>query len=157
MSDRSKGPLFFLLIVTVVWSIVMQWQIHSVLDQPFPKPESCHFTGKILDVELARSNACFEKVVERGAYQHSAANVHAFRVHTYMDFAFILLYWAVFVFFMGELGNRLTKWVIGLISAAAVFDALENWRIIKCLDELNRAGRIQGMLPWEFSTAKWRS
>jgi Patatin-like phospholipase len=153
VSERSNCLLFFLLIISVVWSALMQAPIARGLGEP--SDWSCYSTGKILDIELARSAHCFESVVDRGNHPHEVKNSEPFRTNTYMDFAFILLYWAIFVLLARRLANQWSKWVILCISVSAAFDLLENWRILRCLDELDRVQQVEGILPWPFSLTKW--
>jgi hypothetical protein len=150
--------LFFLLIATMVWSAAMGVEANGIAPtEPEKIPASCYFSGKpILDVELAPTPECFTVVTTQGRADKLAHNIALFRVNTYMDFLFILLYWSVFVLFARVEDSSWRKWtVIGLISASAALDVGENLEIFKGLARVASSSPIEGLLPRDFSFFKW--
>ncbi|HTF23442.1 MAG TPA: hypothetical protein VK937_05925 [Candidatus Limnocylindria bacterium] len=157
MASPLERRLFFLLILTMVWSAAIGVEANGIAPvEPEQIPASCYFSGKpILDVELAKTPECFIVVATQGPADKLAHNIGFFRVNTYMDLLFILLYWGVFVLFARVEEGRWTKWVMGLISVAALFDVLENLRILKGLAQLANSEHLEGLLPRPFSLVKW--
>jgi len=157
MSSCSEHRLFWFLIAILVWSAAMRVQLGRIAREDFDAPASCsYFTGQpILDVELGYPADCFRSVVQHGTPGNLAHNIKVFRFNTYMDFVFIGLYGTAFVLFALVDRSRWSNWVIGLISVSAVFDILENWRILKGLSDLLISGQAQGLLPRSFSLIKW--
>jgi hypothetical protein len=157
MTSSSECRLLLLLTATVVWSMAMSVEANGIAPaQRQQVPANCYFSGKpILDLELAATPDCFASVATQGAADKLTHNIGLFRVNTYMDFVFIVLYWSVFVLFaiLGE--SRWTKWVVGLISVSALFDVLENLRILKGLAALAGSAHVAGLLPRPFSLGKW--
>jgi len=149
--------LFFLLILTMVWSVAMGVEANSIAAADHV-PAGCYFSGKpILDVELAERPECFVAVTTEGTAPDKVAhNLRLVRLNTRMDFLFIVLYWLVFILFVPALGGRWTKWtVIGLISASAALDVGENLEIFKGLARVASSSAIDGLLPRDFSFFKW--
>ncbi len=157
MPNPLERRLFFLLILTLVWSAAMGVEANGIAPaEPEEVPAGCYFSGKpILDVELAKTPECFTVVITQGPADKLAHNLGLFRLNTYMDFLSILLYWGVFVLFARVEQSRWTKWVIGLISVAALFDVLENLRILKGVAQLASSEQLEGLLPRPFSLVKW--
>ena len=157
MTSSSERRLLLLLTATVVWSMAMSVEANGIAPaQRQQVPANCYFSGKpILDAELAATPDCFASVATQGAADKLTHNIGLFRVNTYMDFVFIVLYWSVFVLFaiLGE--SRWTKWVVGLISVSALFDVLESLRILKGLAALAGSAHVAGLLPRPFSLGKW--
>ena len=129
MSSPLERRLFFVLILTMLWTAAMGVEANGIAPvEPEEVPVSCYFSGKpILDVELAQTPKCFTFVATQGPAEKLAHNLGLFRLDTYMDFLFILLYWSVFVLFARVEQSRWTIWVIGLICGTALFDVLENF------------------------------
>ena len=157
MSSPLERRLFFVLILTMLWTAAMGVEANGIAPaEPDEVPASCYFSGKpILDVELAQSPKCVTFVATQGPADKLAHNIGLFRLNTYMDFPFILLYWSVFVLFARVEQSRWTKWVIGLISGTALFDVLENFRILKGVAQLASSEQLSGPLPRPFSVVKW--
>jgi hypothetical protein len=157
VTSPLERRLFFPLILTILWSAVMAVEANNIARAESEEvPASCYFSGKpILDVELAKTPECFAFVATQGPANKLAHNIALFRANTYMDFLFIVLYWNVFVFFARAEQGRWTKWVIGLISGAAVFDVLENLRILNGVARLASPEQFGGLLPQRFSQMKW--
>jgi hypothetical protein len=161
MSGPSEHRLFFLLIVTLLWSTAMGIEANGIASaEPEQMPANCYFSGTpILDVELAPKPECFVAAATQGVADEAANglahNIGLFRVNTYMDFLFIVLYWSSFVFFARLEQSRWTKWVIGFISVSALFDIVENMRILKGLTAVAGSAPIEGLLPRPFSLVKW--
>ena len=158
MSSPLEHRLFFVLIVTLGWSAAMGVEASGITTpEPEQMPAHCYFSGKpILDMELAQRPECFLTVTMQEATAGNVAhNIQLFRVNTWMDFVFILLYWSAFVLFARLEESGLTKWVIGFISGSALFDVLENTRILKGLAVVGGAAPMEGLLPRPFSVAKW--
>jgi hypothetical protein len=153
----NERRLFFILIATMVRSVAMRVELASVKSGDFKRPVSCsYFSAEpILDLELASSPSCFLSVVQQGGTNKLSPNAKAFRYNTYMDYVFIVLYWTVFVLFARSVGGRWSNWVAGFISVSALFDILENARILRGLRDLLASGSVQGVLPRPFSLVKW--
>ena len=163
MPSPFERPLFFVLLVTVVWSVAMGIEANGIA--PADKvPAGCYFSGKpILDAELVESADCFVAVATEGAADEAADeaakkvahNLKLFRVNTWMDFLFIAEYCLVFVLFVFAVDDRWTKWVvIALIMVAALLDVAENTRIFAGLDAVARHASVEG-LPRRVSFYKW--
>jgi hypothetical protein len=157
VSSPLERRLFFLLILTLFWGVAIGVEANGITPaEPEEVPAGCYFSGKpILDVELAPTTQCFTFVATQGPTDKLVHNLGLFRLNTYMDFLFILLYWSVFVLFALVEQGRGTKWLIGLISGAAVFDVLENQRILNGVALLARSEQLNGLLPQHFSQVKW--
>jgi len=157
VSSPLERRLFFLSILTLFWGVAIGVEGNGIAPaEPEEVTSSCYFSGKpILDVELASTPQCFTFVATQGPADKVAHNLGLFRLNTYMDFVFILLYWSVFVLFALVEQGRGTKWLIGLISGAALFDMLENQRILNGLARLANSEQLNGLLPHRFSQVKW--
>jgi hypothetical protein len=115
----------------------------------------CVLDSPIAELELAASPADFKARIDQGSPgQYETWNAAIARVNTCMDFLLIGLYWAVFVLFAVEGGGRLSRTVIGVISAAATFDVLENVRLLQALQAISNAAAFS-FTPRGFSLAKW--
>jgi Patatin-like phospholipase len=157
MIDSWERRLFFLLIAIMVWAVAIHIEALGIVSANFQRPFCCsYFVGNpIADAELAPGKECFGQVVAQGNWLILPQNAQALRSNTHMDFVFIALYWGVMVCF-ARVDWRGWSWVvIGLVSVAAVFDGLENWRILSCVRELLGSGTVQGLLPRDFSLVKW--
>ena len=157
MPSPLERVLFLFLLATLVWSMAMGVEANGIAAADHV-PAGCYFSGRpILDVELAERPDCFVAVTTEGAAPDKIAhNLRLFRVNTWMDFLFIVLYWLVFILFALAPGGRWTKWtVIGLISASAVLDVGENLEIFKGLARVASSSSIDGLLPRDFSFFKW--
>jgi Patatin-like phospholipase len=157
MFDSWERRLFFLSITTIVWALAMHIEAIGIESANFQRPLSCsYFVGNpIADAQLAPDKECFGEVVAQGNKRILPQNAQALRTNTHMDFAFIALYWGVMVCFARVDWRGWSPVLIGLVSVAAVFDGLENWRILSCARELLGSGTVQGMLPRDFSLVKW--
>jgi hypothetical protein len=135
----------------------MQLELRQISSSDFRKPLACsYFSGvPIIDIELASSVDCFLIVTQQGAPEDVKHNTQVFERNTYMDFAFIGLYWTVFILFAQVCRNGWSNWVIAFISASAMFDILENTKILKGLGDILASGHAQGVLPRPFSLLKW--
>jgi hypothetical protein len=150
--------LFFALLVTLAWSAAMGVEANGIAPAESEQmPANCYFSGKpILDVELAPTPECLAAVATRGAAAAKVPhNIKLLRVNTWMDFLFIVLYWSSFVLYARVEDGRLTKWLIACISLSALFDVLENTRILKGLRAVGGSQPLEGLLPQPFSMAKW--
>ncbi len=151
--------LLFLLMLTV-WSGMMAWESSAYMARPCPEEGAAGHWGCVLDspiaeLELAASPADFKARIEQGSPgQYETWNVAIARVNTCMDFLFIGLYWAVFVLFAVEGGGRLSRTLIGIISATAILDVLENVRLLQALRAIGNAAAFSST-PRGFSLAKW--
>jgi hypothetical protein len=162
MPNPPERSLFFLLLFTILWSAAMGIEANGLA--PAEKlPAGCYFSAKpILDIELAQRSDCFVAVATDGASDsvpekaaaRSVLNLKLFRLNTWMDFLFILLYWRSLVLFARIKQGQLTKWVITLASLSALFDVLENVQILKGLRAVANSS-VMGLLPRPFSVAKW--
>ncbi|HTP67968.1 MAG TPA: patatin-like phospholipase family protein [Dongiaceae bacterium] len=157
MVNPWERRLFFALIATIVWAAAMQIEAIGIVFANFQRPHTCsYFAGHpIVDAELASGAACFVAVVQQGNPNHQIQNILALQTNTRMDFVFIGLYLWVLVCFAKLDWRWWSPVVIVLASAAALFDVLENWRILACIRELFASGQVQSMLPRSFSLVKW--
>jgi hypothetical protein len=151
--------LLFLLMLTV-WSGVMAWESSAYMARPCPERGAaghweCVLDSPIAELELAASPAAFKARIDQGSPgQYETWNVAIARVNTSMDFLLIGLYWAVFVLFAVEGGGRLSRALIGIISTTAIFDVLENVRLLQALRAIGSATAFS-VTPRGFSLAKW--
>ncbi len=149
----------FLLMLTV-WSGVMAWESGAYMTRPCSERGDtshwgCVVDSPIADLELASSPAGFKARIDQGSPgQYETWNVAIARVNTCMDFLLIGLYWAVFVIFAVEGGGRLSRAVIGVISATAILDVLENVRLLQGLKAI-ASGVAFSSTPRGFSLTKW--
>jgi hypothetical protein len=152
MSSKTKQYLFVLFIITLIWSFAMGVEANRIATAGADQiPASCYFSGNpILDAELSPNANCFKAIVEKGAAADKVnQNTKLFRVNTWMDFLFILFYWTSFVLFAKNEESPWTKWIFGFITFTAIFDILENLRILSNLTSLGNP------LPQTFSLVKW--
>jgi hypothetical protein len=157
MFNSWEKQLFFALIAAMVWAGAMQVEAIGIVSANFQRPDACaYFVGHpIVDAELATGPECFVEVVQQGNPNQQVRNTLALRTNTYMDFVFIALYWWVLVCFARVDWKWWSRVAFALASVAALFDVLENWRILGCTRELFASGQVQGMLPRDFSLVKW--
>ena len=154
MNNRYNVFLWFALVAALAWSSCMQIEARGLSSQQGPSPSSCSYrSGRmILDLELASSQKCFQEILEQGNAEENARIV---RINTYMDTVFVGLYWAVFVLFAVTFRGWQSRWVVLLISAAAIFDLLENHRILRGLVAELSASSAYALTPRPFSLVKW--
>ncbi len=156
---RVARLLWLFLLMLTVWSGMMAWEASAYMARPCPERGAAGHWGCVLDsdiaeLELAASPADFKARIDQGSPgQYATWNVAITRVNTCMDFLFIGLCWAVFVLFAVEGGGRLCGTVIGVISVAAIFDALENVRLLLALRAIGNAEAFS-FTPRDFSVAK---
>jgi hypothetical protein len=157
---RVARLLWLFLLMLTAWSGVMAWESSAYMTRPCPERGSAGHWGCVLDspiaeLELAASSADFKARIDQGSPgQYETWNVAIARVNTCMDFLLIGLYWAVFVLFAVESGARFSRTVIGVISAAAILDVLENVRLLQALQAIGNAAAFSST-PRGFSLAKW--
>jgi hypothetical protein len=154
VKSRLQLFLWFVLVGTLGWSICMLLEAGRFSSVSGQRRASCsYFSGQpILDLELASSPKCFQEIIEQGNVEDNAQVV---RIDTYMDFLFIALYGTMFVVFAFAYRSRWSKWVIFFISMAAIFDCLENFRILQGAGEFLRTSAVHGASPRLFSMMKW--
>jgi hypothetical protein len=158
MPSPLQRLLFFLLVATMVWSVAMGIEANRIVLPDEQATKNCRSSGNsILDVELAASPTCFTAVVKQVRPDRIAGNIELIRTNTYMDFVLIALYWSVFVLFGRLEASQWTNWVSGFISVAALFDVLEDSRILRGLAVLSDSSQFEGLLPRPFSLVKWAS
>src|ERR1700747_1167468 len=156
MSSSLERRLFFLLIATLVWSSAMLFEANGISSPDFRAPSGCYFTGKpIVDAELAQTPACFRSIVTQGADEGHDHNVALVRANTYMDFLFIVLYWAIFVAFAQIENGWSGKLASVLITLSALADVWENVRILSGLRALSSATAVDFTVPRGVSVIKW--
>ena len=157
---RVARLLWLFLLMLTVWSGLMAWESSSYMTRPCPERGAADHWGCVLDspiaeLELAASPAGFKARIDQGSPgQYETWNVAIARVNTCMDFLLIGLYWAAFVLFAIQSGGRLSRTVIGVISAAAILDLLENLRLLHALQAIGNATAFS-FTPRGFSLAKW--
>ncbi len=157
MSSPLERRLFLFLIATMVWSVAMGVEANGIAPAERQQvPANCYFSGKpILDVELAATPDCFTAIVKQAGADRIAGNIKLVRANTYMDLVLIALYWSVFVLFERIEGGWPSNLLAGFISVAALFDVLEDIRILKGLTALSDSAQFDGLLPRPFSLVKW--
>ncbi len=157
---RVARLLWLFLLMLTVWSGMMAWESSSYMTRPCPERGAADHWGCVLEspipeLELAARSADFKARIDQGSPgQYETWNVAIAGVNTCMDFLLIGLYWAVFVLFAVEGGGRLSRAVIGAISAAAILDVLENVRLLQALQAIGNAAAFS-FTPRGFSLAKW--
>ena len=156
MPSSLERRLFFLLIATLVWPSAMLFEANGISSPDFRAPSGCYFTGKpIVDAELAQTPACFRSIVTQGADEGHDHNVSLVRANTYMDFLFIVLYWAIFVTFAQIENGWSAKLASVLITLSALADVWENVRILSGLRALSSATAVDFTVPRGVSVIKW--
>ena len=158
--SQTRRLLWFILIATLVWGSVISWEgseyrKQSCPTQPWRSRIACLSTSPIAELELATTPETFRALINRGDPLSAGIwNLEITRVNTYMDFLFIALYWSVFVLFASLERSWLTVPVILAISVAALFDVVENTRLLGTLQAIN--SRIPfSLLPGHVSRMKW--
>src|SRR5882757_8295132 len=137
---RVSRLLWLFLLMLTIWAAVMAWEASEFMGPPCPEQSAvqhwgCVLASPIAELQLAESAGEFKARIDQGsAGQFESWNLQIARVNTCMDFLSIGLYWAVFVLFTLEYGGgRLGRAVIGVISLTAIFDVLENVRLLQAL------------------------
>src|ERR1700719_2836034 len=131
MEDIKPIALWLALLSLFAWGACMQIEARGMSQKTGLLTSCCYKSGQaILNLELASSSRCFQEVLAQGTLEE---NARVARINTYMDFVFIGLYWAVFVLFAVTYRAWQSGWIVVLISAAAIFDLLENYRILRGL------------------------
>jgi hypothetical protein len=156
MPNPLERRLFFLLIATLLWSTAMLFEAGRISSPDFRAPIGCYFSGKpIVDAELAQTTGCFRSIVTQGGEEGHDQNVSLVRVNTYMDFLFIVLYWAIFVTFAQIEKGWFSTIASLLITLSALADVWENLRILNGLRALASAAPLDFTLPRGVSLVKW--
>ena len=77
MPITLKRSLFFLVIVTIAWSVAMTVEANGIASVDFQQPApNCYASHKpILDVELAANSVCFARVIAQGSPSSVERNV----------------------------------------------------------------------------------
>lgn len=160
---RVARLLWLFLLMLTVWAAVTAWESSEWMGPPCPEQSAVQHWGCVLDspiaeLQLAGSAGDFKARIDQGsAGQFESWNLQIARVNTCMDFLSIGLYWAVFVLFALECGGGLLgRAVIGAISLTAVFDVLENVRLLRALGAIRDSVSFSAT-PRGFSIAKWIS
>ncbi|MGA9720290.1 MAG: hypothetical protein WBQ79_18575 [Acidobacteriaceae bacterium] len=156
---RVGRLLWLFLLMFTVWALVMAWEASEYTTRPCAESGARHWAcvldRPIAELELAATPGELKASLDQGsAGQFEAWNLETARVNTCMDFLSIGLYWAVFVLFALECRRRLSRAVIGAISVAAIFDVLENVRLLQALRAISNSIAFIST-PRDFSIAKW--
>jgi len=155
MPNRLERRLLFLLIATLLWSSAMLLEANRISSPDFRAPTGCYFSAKpIVDLELAQTPACFRSIVTQGGEEGHEHNVSLVRANTYMDFVFIVLYWAIFVTFARIETGQFAMTASLLITMSAMADVWENLRILNGLRALESA-TLAFTVPRGVSLIKW--
>ncbi len=152
MEARQPIFLWVALIAALTWGSGMVFESQKL---SFPtRPASCsYFSGQALvDLELASAPTCFEELLAEGSL---AENGRILRINTCMDFVFIGLYWAVFVLFATVYKRWISNWIILLISVAALFDVLENVRLLREVSAALSSSSVHVATSRPSSLGKW--
>jgi hypothetical protein len=156
MPDYVQHRVFILILATIAWGAAMQFEASCAQNSAYPEAANCYYSGTpILDLELSSSPTCFVNTVQLGNPANTSHNAQVFSLNTWMDFAFIFLYWSAFVAMARTQAGRMASAVIALISLSALGDVLENVRLLFVLHAVRASGHATGLLPRDFSTAKW--
>lgn len=152
MEGRWPILLWVALIAALVWGSLMVLESRRLYLPT--RPDACHFFSgqSLIDLELASSPACFKELLEQGGL---AENGRILRTNTYMDFVFIGLYWAVFVLFATVYKGWISQWIFLLISVAALFDVLENVRLLEGITAALNTSSVDAPTSRPFSLVKW--
>src|SRR5271169_6419074 len=145
--------LWFVIVATIGWGGLMQFQASRFDHGNGNRPTDCDFFSgtPILDLELSTSGTCFRQVVNQGEL---TGNIAIARTSTHLDFVFIALYWTTFVLFAVVYKNRWSVAVVVCVSAAAILDIGENFKILYGLSHLNVLP-LDWASPRVFSFPKW--
>jgi hypothetical protein len=123
----TEKAVAILILALSAWAILM-WAATS-----FQGNEA----NRILRVELGSDSAQLNQAVAANEMDGIAHNVQMIVRNTYMDYVFILLYWATFVslaVLTGRMGQRiLSICAVLLITGAALSDLLENGAILTAM------------------------
>lgn len=156
MQDRSQVTLWFLLLLTLLWSGSMEIETRSYSSGTSRGSALCSYVSRnpIVDLELASTPACFQSILEldKSGAQENAKIV---RTNTRMDFLFIALYATVFVLIARVYSGSWPYAVIVFISVTALFDCLENYRILQGVHQYLGSSLVVGPTPQTFSRVKW--
>ena len=147
----TEKAVAIMIVALSVWAILMR------VTTNFEGPGS----NRILRVELGSDAASLNQAV-RGNGSHNTEgvthNVEMVVRNTYMDFAFILLYWLTFLslaFLAGRMGRRFLATCAGLfVSVAALSDLFENGAILTAMRVKSFTDPVAVDIS-EFSQWKW--
>ena len=155
MNDGPPRFPWFILVATLVWCSCMQIQISGYPDSESGAPPSCTYfsSSPIVNVELAKTPSCFEKLLAVG--NKGCSNANLVRINTVMDFGFIALYWMAFIFLAAGHPGRWPKAVMSFITVSALFDCFENSRILAGARQYLANSVIEGPTPRNVSVMKW--
>jgi Patatin-like phospholipase len=156
MNDRPSRFLWFLLVATLIWSGCMQIQINGYGKSHLGGPPSCTYfssSSPIVNVELAGSPTCFENLLAAGS--KGSGNAKLVRTNTRMDLVFVALYWTTFILLAASQPGGWPMAVMSFISVSALFDCLENYRILEGVRQYLANATIEGPAPRSVSMVKW--
>jgi hypothetical protein len=157
-TPRCQILIWGLLVATLCWLGVM-----SFASRQFQKAEcpaggwiastECALDTPGVDLQLTTLHENFQKIL----VPDSAAkeNVKIMRTNTYLDFGFIALYWSLLFLLAGAYPGRIGEFARGAISVAALFDVLENNRLLDAFGSVDATGIVRTALPRPFSLTKW--
>lgn len=140
-----------LLTAFMLWGLVMQW-VGGPLESN--GAAIAGITRPSLAVQLAHDQTDVICMLGPADSAQGVTNRRIVARLQYLDFFFILFYWLLFVFVIGQ-ALRDSKWlsvfVTICISAAAILDVMENFGILSAVGVLR-----EGLLwPHWFSVYKW--
>lgn len=149
---RSTEKVVAILIVALA-----AWAVLMTVATSFQGSQS----NRILLVELGGDAASLKLAVQASEMKDVAGIAHNIQMvvrNTYMDFVFIVLYWAAFVglsYLAGMLGQRILAMCAALcISFAALADLLENHAILIAMGVTNFTDAVAVDIS-EYSQSKW--
>jgi hypothetical protein len=148
-----------ILVLCLLWAVAMTFQI-----LPYRKAavlegtcKECRYTSPIVALELATTSQAFQsRIDQNNKNDNREINVRLAKVNTRFDLVFVFLYWAAFVV-LARVGNQpFTGWTIWTITAAAIFDLLEDASLFHSLRAIGN-NSTPSWLPGIVSHAKWVS
>jgi hypothetical protein len=154
MNDRSRRFLWFVLVATLIWSGCMQLEIAEYAKSQNGRVPACSYfsNSPVVNVELARTPSCFESLLTVG--NKGKSNAKLIQINTYMDFGFIALYWLSFMLLAAGHPGSWPKAVMSFITVSAIFDCLENYRILEVVRKYLLNSPIAST-PRNVSMVKW--
>jgi hypothetical protein len=167
MENKRKQQLLWLtLLATVVWSVLMTWEVGGYRQQSCPelptaRGVSAQHASPIGALTITQSKDDVELLIDQcDSDENRLWNIHVAQTNTCMDFLFIALYGGAFLLFASVLGGRLAKWVRFTIVLTMLMDVGENVLLLISMHALAYPGDklhpLTGLHPpGVFSMLKW--
>lgn len=176
-----KRLLWFLVLLTIGWAVLMQIEMSGYVLQPAVFGPSAlddnhcqHTTQVIGDLELARNETCFSDLIAPlGDWTKIISidrntNLRLAELNTDLDLVFIPLYWLTFLFFACYYwpslsdSDRGSPWfrrilaglVVAVITIAAIYDYREDFLLFGAFPQVAQ-GHVEFALSFPVSRVKW--